>query len=323
MHTDSKILVADHGEFVGSAIVSYLRVNGYTNLVLCSREETDLTSKQAVDRLFECKRPEYVFLATARPCDILVNGARPADFLYENLSIELNVVDAAYRFGTKKLQFLGSSCIYPKYAPQPIREEFLLTGPLEPTNEWYAVAKIAGIKLCQAYRQQHGFGAICVMPTNLYGPGSYFEPSSSNLMSSLISKIHQAKIQEQEEIVLQGTGTRHCEFLHIDDLASAALFLMSVYDDQGVINAGSGEDIAISDLAALVQRIVGYEGRILFDGFTPDGVSRKLDSTRLRNLGWQPEISLPEGIYSTYRWYLEQPQDQAAQKIDSGMVLQA
>jgi len=305
MQKDSKIFVAGHHGLVGSAIVRNLENHGYNNLVLRSRKETDLTNSTAVARLFETESPEYVFLAAAKVGGILANSSYPADFLRDNLAIQLNVIDAAYKNGVKKLEFLGSSCIYPKFAPQPMKEEYLLTGALEPTNEWYAIAKIAGIKLCQAYRQQYGFNAISLMPTNLYGPGDNFDLKNSHVLPALIRKFHEAKMEGRNEVVIWGTGTPRREFLHVDDLASAAVFLMEQYDGAEIVNVGVGEDVTIAELAGLVKRVVGFEGNLVFDTTKPDGTPRKLlDVSRLTGLGWRAATTLEQGIDSTYRWFL-------------------
>jgi GDP-L-fucose synthase len=259
-----------------------------------------------VDRLFAETRPEFVFLAAAKVGGILANSSKPAEFLFDNLAIELNVIDAAQRHAVRKLEFLGSSCIYPKFAAQPIKEESLLTGALEPTNEWYAIAKIAGIKLCQSYRLQYGFHAISLMPTNLYGPGDNFDLQSSHVLPALIRKFHEAKASGLPEVVVWGTGSPRREFLHVDDLADAAVRLMKVYDEPEIVNIGTGEDLTIRELAELVRDAVGYTGRLTFDTSKPDGTPRKLlDVSRLRALGWSPKIGLHEGIAATYRWYLE------------------
>ncbi len=306
MDAKSRIFIAGHRGLVGSAIVRLLRKEGFDNLILRSREETDLTSREAVERLFAEQQPEYVFLAAAKVGGIWANSTYPADFIRDNLAIQLNVIDAAWRYGVKKLLFLGSSCIYPKFAPQPIKEESLLTGSLEPTNEWYAVAKIAGIKLCQAYRAQYGFNAISLMPTNLYGPGDNFDLRNSHVLPALIRKFHDAKVELQPEVTIWGTGTPRREFLHADDLASAAMFLMQHYNGGEVINVGTGEDITIADLAHLVSHVVGFNGTLTFDRSKPDGTPRKLlDVTRLHALGWRHQITLTDGIQSTYEWYLQ------------------
>jgi GDP-L-fucose synthase len=302
--TDS-IFVAGHHGMVGSAIVRRLQASDYSNLLLRSRKELDLLDARAVDRFFAAERPQYVFLAAAKVGGILANSNYPVDFLRENLLIELNVMEAAFRNGAQKVEMLGSSCIYPKMAPQPMREEYLLTGSLEPTNEWYAVAKIAGIKLAQAYRQQHGFSAISLMPTNLYGPGDNFDLQSSHVLPALIRKFHEAKESGTPEVLIWGTGSARRDLLHVDDMAEAAVRLMMDYDEPGIINIGSGEDLTIGELAKIVSQVVGFEGRIAYDTTKPDGTPRKLmDVSRLRALGWSPKIGLKEGIGSTYAWYL-------------------
>ena len=306
MEQTSRIFVAGHRGLVGSAIVRQLEQQGYENLILRSRSECDLYSRDSVEALFASERPEYVFLAAAKVGGILANATYPADFLRDNLLIELNVIDAAWRHGTKKLEFLGSSCIYPKFAPQPMKEEHLLTGALEPTNEWYAVAKIAGIKLCQAYRAQHGFDAISLMPTNLYGPGDNFDLKSSHVMPALIRKFHDAQAEGRSEVSVWGTGTPKREFLHVDDLASAAIFLMENYSSADIVNVGTGVDVTISELATLIGEVVGFEGRLVFDSSKPDGTPRKLlDVTRLHSLGWKHSIDLEQGVRSTYEWFLQ------------------
>lgn len=305
MDPTSRIFVAGHQGLVGSAIVRRLRADGFDNLVLRSHQDLDLTCRSAVDSLFGSERPEYVFLAAARVGGILANSTYPAEFIHDNLAIELNVIDAAWRHAVKKLEFLASSCIYPKFASQPIKEESLLSGPLEPTNEWYAVAKIAGIKLCQAYQRQYGFNAISLMPSNLYGPGDNFDLQTSHVLPALIRKFHEAHSEEDSQVVIWGTGTPRREFLHVDDLASAAVFLMQNYDEAGIVNVGTGEDVTITELAELVARIVGFEGKLVFDTSKPDGTPRKLlDVSRLRALGWCHSIPLEEGIRSTYEWFL-------------------
>jgi GDP-L-fucose synthase len=307
MDRKSRIFVAGHRGLVGSAIVRFLRREGFENLILRSRQETDLTSREAVETFFAEQQPEYVFLAAAKVGGILANSTYPADFIRDNLAIQLNVINAAWRYGVKKLEFLGSSCIYPKFAPQPIKEEYLLTGPLEPTNEWYAVAKIAGLKLCQAYRAQYGFNAISLMPTNLYGPGDNFDLRNSHVLPALIRKFHDAKVELQSEVAVWGTGKPRREFLHADDLASAAVFLMQHYHESEIVNVGTSEDISIADLAHLVSDVVGFRGALTFDTSKPDGTPRKLlDVTRLHALGWRHKITLTDGIQSTYQWYLQQ-----------------
>lgn len=306
MDKRSRIFVAGHRGLVGSAIVRALEHRGWTNITVQSRHETDLRDRAAVDRFFSNARPDYVFLAAAKVGGILANSTHPAEFIYDNLAIELNVIDAAYRHGVKKLQFLGSSCIYPKLAPQPIREDYLLSGPLEPTNEWYAVAKIAGIKLCQAYRLQYGFNAISLMPTNLYGPGDNFDLKSSHVLPALIRKFHDAKEQGLTEVQIWGTGSPRREFLHVGDLAEAAIHLMNIYDEPEIVNVGTGEDVTIRELSEMIRDIIGYTGRLAFDASKPDGTPQKLlDISKIRALGWSPKIPLREGLARTYEWYLE------------------
>lgn len=304
MDSGSRIFVAGHRGLVGSAICRSLRSQGWTNLVLRTRAELDLRNQAAVQHFFQESRPEFVFLAAAKVGGILANSTYPADFLRDNLDIQTNVIDAAYRAGVKKLEFLGSSCIYPKLAPQPIREEYMLTGELEPTNEWYAIAKIAGIKMAQAYTKQFGFNAISLMPTNLYGPGDNFDLESSHVLPAMLRKFHDAKTTQAVEVVLWGSGAPRREFLHVDDLAEAAVFLMRHYDDPQIVNVGSGEEVTIRELAEMVQQITGYQGRIAFDLSKPDGTPRKLlDTSRISALGWKPMRTLRPGIESTYEWY--------------------
>jgi GDP-L-fucose synthase len=304
MREDSRIFVAGHGGLVGSAVARSLRRQGFTNLLVAPRSEVDLTNQAAVDAFFDRERPKYVFLAAARVGGILANSKYPADFIRENLSIELNVIDAAYRHGTAKLAFLGSSCIYPKLAPQPIQEDYLLTGPLEPTNEPYAVAKIAGIKLMQAYRKQYGFRGISLMPTNLYGPGDNFDLDSSHVIPALIRKFHEARATGSREVVIWGTGTPRREFLYVDDLADACVFLMQHYESECIINVGTGEDVTIKELAHIISEVIGYKGELVFDSSKPDGTPRKLlDISRLRALRWRAQTPLQEGLRKTYESY--------------------
>lgn len=306
MNKTDAIFVAGHGGLVGGAIVRALTAQGFGNLLLQKRSELDLTRAVDVDAFFASRHPAVVFLAAAKVGGILANDSHPAEFIRENLQIQTNVIDCAQRHGVRKLVFLGSSCIYPRLAPQPMREEYLLTGPLEPTNEWYAIAKIAGIKMCQAYRKQYGFSAISVMPTNLYGPGDNFSLTDSHVLPALLRKFHEAKVARQGEVTLWGTGTPRREFLHVDDLASALLFLAQRYDSAELINLGVGTDISIAELARLIGRIVGFEGRIVLDTSKPDGTPRKLlDVSKLHGLGWRASIALEEGIASTYAWFLE------------------
>ncbi|MFT3807442.1 GDP-L-fucose synthase [Arenimonas sp.] len=306
MPATARIFVAGHRGLVGSAIVRRLQADGADDLLLRTRQELDLTDQGAVAAFFAKERPEYVFLAAAKVGGIHANNTRPAEFLRENLAIQDNIIHSAWQNGVRKLCFLGSSCIYPKLAPQPLKEEYLLTGPLEPTNEWYAIAKIAGIKQCQAYRRQYGFDAISLMPTNLYGPGDNFDLQSSHVLPAMIRKFHEAKLTGAGEVVIWGTGTPLREFLHVDDMADAAVFLMRHYSEEQFVNVGSGSDLSIRALAELVADVVGFDGRIVNDTSKPDGTPRKLmDVSRLRAMGWSPRIELREGIEGAYRWYVE------------------
>lgn len=297
--------MAGHRGLVGSALVSALRERGYQNLILRAKAELDLRDQAATKAFFESERAEYVFLSAAKVGGIMANSTYPAEFIYDNLAIELNVIDTAYRSGVTKLLFLGSSCIYPKFADQPIKEEALLTAFLEPTNEPYAVAKIAGIKLCEAYSRQYGFNAISLMPTNLYGPGDNFDLQNSHVLPALIRKFHEAKISGATEVVVWGTGTPRREFLYSEDLADAAIHLMLNYDEPSLINVGLGEDLPIADLAMEVKRAVGFDGDLVFDSTKPDGTPRKLlDCTRLHQTGWKAKTSVTEGIRKTYEWFV-------------------
>jgi len=301
---DARVYVAGHRGLVGSAIVRRLRAEGFRNLLTASRDELDLRDQGAVERWFERHRPEYVFLVAGTVGGILANSTRPAEFLYDNLMIHATVVHAAYRTGSKRLLYLGSSCIYPRHATQPIREDQLLTGPLEPTNEWYAVAKIAGIKLCQAYRRQYGCDFVSAMPTNLYGPGDNFDLTSSHVLPALIRKFHDAKVEGRREVEIWGSGTPRREFLHVDDLADACLFLMRHYDDELHVNVGTGGDVTIRELAETVRDLVAPGTTLVFDPSKPDGMPRKLlDVGKLHALGWRHRIGLREGIASTYDWF--------------------
>jgi GDP-L-fucose synthase len=299
------VYVAGHRGLVGAALVRELERRGVGNLVLRTRAELDLRNQAAVAAFFAEVRPSQVYLAAAKVGGIRANDTYPADFLRDNLQIQTNVIDSAWRAGVQKLCFLGSSCIYPRLAPQPINEDALLTGPLEPTNEWYAIAKIAGIKLCQAYRRQYGFNAISLMPTNLYGPGDNFDLENSHVLPALIRRFHEAKLRGDPVVTVWGTGTPRREFLHVDDLASAVVHLMETHESEQLVNIGCGEDVSIRELAELVARVVGYGGRLAFDPTKPDGTPRKLlDVSRLAALGWKPGIGLEEGIRATYEWFV-------------------
>jgi GDP-L-fucose synthase len=300
----SLIYVAGHRGMVGSAVVAALERHGYGNLLVRPRAELDLTEQAAVREFFDTERPEVVILAAARVGGILANSSHPAQFIRDNLLIQGNVIEAARRAGVQKLVFLGSSCIYPRLAPQPIREECLLTGPLEPTNEWYAVAKIAGIKLCQAYRREFGFNAICPMPTNVYGPGDNFDLENSHVLPALIRRFHEAKLRGDARVVAWGTGTPRREFLHVFDLAEAIVLLLERYDEESIINIGCGADVTIRELCETVMAVTGYEGRLEFDAAKSDGAPRKLlDVSRITALGWQPRIPLRAGIEQVYAWF--------------------
>jgi GDP-L-fucose synthase len=302
---DARIYVAGHTGLVGSAITRRLRTGGFTRLLTARREELDLRDQAAVNRWFVANQPEYVFLVAGTVGGILANSTRPAEFIYDNLMIHATVVDAAYRGGVTKLLYLGSSCIYPRECPQPMKEEYLLSGPLEPTNEPYAIAKIAGIKLCQSYRRQYGCDFISAMPTNLYGPNDNFDLTSSHVVPALMRKFHDAKVAGRAEVVIWGTGGPRREFLHVDDLADACLFIMERYDDDQHINVGTGVDLSIRELAELVREIVYPQANLTFDSSKPDGTPRKLlDVSRLHSLGWRHRIELRKGIASTYEWFL-------------------
>jgi GDP-L-fucose synthase len=306
MNKNSKIYVAGHRGMVGSAILRKLQKEGYSNIITKTSQELDLRIQKDVDDFFKLEKPEYVFLAAAKVGGILANNTYRAEFIYDNLMIQSNVIHSAYKYGVKKLLFLGSSCIYPKYAPQPMKEEYLLSGYLEPTNEPYAIAKIAGIKMCEAYRHQYGCNFISAMPTNLYGPNDNYDLNNSHVLPALIRKFHEAKIYNKKEVIVWGTGNPRREFMHVDDLADACLFLMLNYNDSQFVNVGTGKDISIRELAELIKTIVGYEGNIIFDTTKPDGTPRKLlDLNYMHSLGWHHKIELEEGIKMTYQDFLK------------------
>ena len=306
MSETQRIFVAGHRGLVGSALVRRLAAMGRETVLVRARSALDLTDAAAVNAFFASEKPTHVVLAAAKVGGIKANDTYPAEFLRDNLAIQTNVIHAAWAHGVAKLVFLGSSCIYPRLAPQPMQEEYLLTGALEPTNEWYAIAKIAGIKMCQAYRRQYGFNAISLMPTNLYGPGDNFSIASSHVLPALIRRFHEAKLQNSPEIVIWGTGTPKREFLHVDDVAAATVFLMDHYDGEGIVNVGTGSDVTIAELAHTIGEVVGYTGAIVFDPTKPDGTPRKwLDVSKATELGWTASIGLREGIASTYQWFRE------------------
>lgn len=310
MHKNSKIYIAGHRGMVGSSILRRLQKEGFSNFVLRTSKELDLRNQSEVQEFFRKEKPDFVFLAAAKVGGILANNTYRGAFIYDNLMIQNNVIHSAYENGVKKLMFLGSSCIYPKLAPQPLKEDYLLTGLLEPTNEPYAIAKIAGIKMCDAYRSQYGCDFISVMPTNLYGPNDNYDLEKSHVLPALIRKFHEAKKNKQNEVVMWGTGSPKREFLHVDDLADACIYLMKSYSEEGLVNIGTGEDISILDLAKVIKRIVGYEGKIVQDLSKPDGTPRKLmDVGKLESLGWKAKINLEDGIRMVYNqlqnedWY--------------------
>ena len=306
LEKNSRIYIAGHTGLVGSALIRKLQNEGYSNILTCQHSELDLIDQASVNAFFSEQRPEYVFLAAARVGGIHANSTYPAEFIYENIAIQTNIIHAAWVNKVKKLLFLGSSCIYPKFAPQPIKEEYLLTDNLEPTNQWYAIAKIAGLKQCQAYKIQYGFNAISVMPTNLYGPGDNFDPDNAHVLPALIHKFHTAKINENESVTIWGSGAPKREFLHVDDLADACLFLMNHYDEEETINVGSGEEVSIAELANMIKTVVNFKGKLVFDPDKPDGTPRKfLDSSKIGALGWAPKIRLVNGLKDTYSWYKE------------------
>ena len=307
MKKNSKIFVAGgQSGLVGTAIVRHLKESGYIDIIIKTRKQLDLLNQKQVEKFFNREKPEYVFLAAAKVGGILANKTQKADFIYENLTIQNNVIYSAWKYKVKKLLFLGSSCIYPKFSPQPIKEEYLLTGKLEETNDAYAIAKIAGIKLCQSFNEQYKTNFISVMPTNLFGPNDNFDLETSHVVPALIRKFHEAKSGKKKKVILWGSGNAYREFLYVDDLAYACIFLMQKYNDSETINIGKGKDITIHALAQLVKKIVGFKGRINWDRSKPDGTPRKkLDISKLQKLGWKPQTSLTEGIKITYRWYLE------------------
>jgi GDP-L-fucose synthase len=306
MEKDSKIYIAGHRGLVGSAIWHRLETEGYNNLILKTSKELDLTRQIAVERFFKKEQPEYVFLAAAKVGGIYANNTYPAEFIYNNLAIQCNVIAAAYRFGVKKLLFLGSSCVYPRDCPQPMKEEYLLSGYLEPTNEPYAIAKIAGIKMCQSYNRQYGTNFISVMPTNLYGPRDNFDLKNSHVLPALIRKFHEAKLNKKESVEVWGTGTPRREFLYVEDLAEACVFLMENYNESAIINIGTGKDITIKELAETIKDIIEVESKIVWDTTKPDGMPQKLlDISKLTSLGWNAKTSLRGGIKMTYEWYLQ------------------
>lgn len=304
MNKEAKIFIAGHRGMVGSAIHRRLLSLGYTNIVIRTSAELDLRIQERVNEFFEAERPSYVFLAAAKVGGILANNTYRADFIYENIMIQSNIIHSSYATGVKKLMFLGSSCIYPKMAPQPLKEEYLLTGLLEPTNEPYAIAKIAGIKMCDAYRSQYGCDFISVMPTNLYGPNDNYDLQNAHVLPSLVRKFHEAKINNTPEVTIWGTGSPKREFLHADDLADACIYLMNTYSDDGLVNIGTGEDISIHELALMIKEVVGYQGSVVYDRTKPDGTPRKLmDVTKLTSLGWTYTIPLKRGLEMVYQEY--------------------
>lgn len=318
MDVTSKIYIAGHRGMVGSALLRKLRSNGFSNFVLRTSAELDLRNQEAVHSFFETERPEYVFLAAAKVGGIMANNTYRGEFIYENLMIQNNVIHAAYTCGVKKLMFLGSSCIYPKMAPQPLKEEYLLTGPLEDTNEPYAIAKIAGIKMCDAYRSQYGCNFISVMPTNLYGPNDNYDLNNSHVLPALIRKFHEAKTSAQPSVVIWGTGKPRREFLHADDLADACFHLMETYNEPGLVNIGTGEDIEIGALAELIREVVGYEGKIIHDLSKPDGTPRKLmDVSKLHAFGWKHKINLREGLEMVYEEFRQKPEASGLRSVNA------
>ena len=306
MKQNDKIFVAGHNGLVGSAITRLLQKLGYSHLILRNRKELDLINQSQVESFFANEQPDYIFLAAAKVGGILANDTYRGEFIYNNLTIQTNIIDAARRYNAKKLLFLGSSCIYPRECPQPMREEYLLTGPLENTNEPYAIAKIAGIKMCEAYNAQYGTNFAAVMPTNLYGPNDNFDLKSSHVLPALIRKIHEAKKSDLDRVSIWGTGIPKREFLHVDDLANACIFVMNSQNISTIVNIGSGEEVSIKKLAHMIAEIINFQGQLVFDASKPDGTPRKLlDTSKLNNLGWKPKIQLKEGIANTYNWFLQ------------------
>lgn len=306
MKKTSKIYVAGHKGLVGSAIIRNLKAKGYSKIITKSRLELDLLNQAAVDNFFATERPEYVFLAAAKVGGIMANSNFKADFIYENIQLQTNIIYAAYKYASKKLLFLGSSCVYPKLSPQPIREKYLLTGPLEPSNDAYAIAKIAGIAMCQGFRDQYQANFIAVMPTNLYGPNDNYSFTSSHVLPAMIRKFHEAKISGHIPVTLWGTGGAKREFLHVDDLADALVYLMKNYNEREIINIGTGKDLSIMELAQIIQKVVGHKGKIIWDKSKPDGTPRKLlDVSKLHDLGWKHSIDLLIGIKSSYAWFIK------------------
>ena len=305
MEKDSKIYIAGHRGLVGSALVRNLEAKGYTHILKRTSKELDLRNQQAVQTFFETERPDYVILAAAKVGGIHANNTYPADFIYDNLMIQNNVIKAAHDYGVKKLLFLGSTCIYPKMAPQPIKEEYLLTGALEETNEAYAVAKIAGLEMCKFFKRQYGDNFISCMPTNLYGPNDNFDLQSSHVLPALIRKFHEAKVNNQPTVEVWGTGTPLREFIYVDDMADACIFLMENYDGEQHVNIGTGEEVSIRQLAETIKEVIGFEGELVFNTNMPDGTPRKLTTVdKLHSLGWKHQVSLKEGIQLAYDWYL-------------------
>jgi len=306
MELNSKIYVAGHNGMVGSAIVRKLKDEGYTNLILKTHDNLDLTNQKDVQHFFDLYEPDYVFLAAAKVGGIVANNTYPAEFINNNLLIQTNIIHQSYTHDVKKLLFLGSSCIYPRECPQPIKEEYFMTGPLEKTNDAYAIAKIAGIKMCQSYNKQYGSNFISLMPTNLYGIGDNYDLENSHVFPAMIRKFHEAKMRNDTSLTLWGTGTPYREFLHVDDLADATLFLMNNYDDSEIINVGTGEDLTIENLALLMKRVINFKGTVIFDSSKPDGTPKKLlDVSKLYNLGWKYSIKIGNGLIRTYEDYLK------------------